>query len=330
MSMHPRPSDMNTQHFPTCCCGQTSGPSVYRVTTRASLASSTSDPGSQKVRYGGRGGAGSRPRTIAPPPIPKRDKVASDSLPQSQSSNFKTKWLSRAASSDALNTPSLISDTPTSSLAGRRGTTNIPSPLILRNPSESVPDLNTPPLSAMSTTTTSTATYSEDALSPRSPYFYFDEAFDSSQSELPVHSPTSPGTMSRSLRRFASRTQGFFSKDPSVKAPPPTPMSPTHVTPVFSPLTSPSETSVATSEWYDPPESPTYDPENSHPAPLPAPIVVELPLGGRTRTRSPSVATVKPRARKQKGDRKQREPRPHGEWNRDDLGEVIAALRMLK
>jgi hypothetical protein len=68
-------------------------------------------------------------------------------------------------------------------------------------------------------------------------------------------------------------------------------------------------------------------PDISHPAP----IVVELPLSeGRARSASVVTITGKTRSRKHKGERRQREPRTHGDWNREDMGEVIVALRMLK
>ncbi|KAJ7922655.1 hypothetical protein B0H13DRAFT_105402 [Mycena leptocephala] len=268
-------SDGNSRHSSTCSCGRgiDSPDSLYRTTTRAS-SGSTSDFGSQpsKMRYGGRGGAGSRPRTLPPrPPIAEGEKltpVVSDSLPQSQSANFKTKWLNRVASSDALedNPPA----TPVSSLAGRRGATNVPPPLILRAASPQIVSGLTPPLSALSTTSNSTATDSEFSPTPRSPYFYFDEAFDSRhvRGDSPLPSPAASGTMSRSLRRLASRTQEFFSRDPFHKAPPPTPTSPTHGLVPPPPLTSPSVTSVATSEWFDTPDSVETDEFLIYPTPL--------------------------------------------------------------
>ncbi|KAJ6513602.1 hypothetical protein C8R47DRAFT_615990 [Mycena vitilis] len=320
MPRHTLPSHCDTPPLP-CPCGRSSD-SLSRVPTRGSLMSNKSDPGPQlKVRYGGRGGAGSRPRNVVPPPIAQDESLTKGvSEPRPQSSDFKAKWLSRVASSEALDAPPPVPAIPTSSLAGRRGALNIPPPLVLRDTPSA--DLATPPLSAMSTT--STMADSQGARTPHSAYFYFDEAFDPSPNESPVRTP---GSMSRSLGRFASRTKELFSKERFTKAPPPTPASPAPP----SQLTSPSETSVR-SEWFDQPEAPAL-PAPASAAASPTPIVVELPLSGGGRTRSASVATVKARPRtprKQKGDRRAREPRTQGDWNREDMGEVIVALRMLK
>ncbi|KAJ6527908.1 hypothetical protein DFH09DRAFT_1186438 [Mycena vulgaris] len=330
--------------------------SLYRTSTKASsiATQSTLDNGPQspKLRYGGRGGAGSRPRTYAP--IVKDDqlgRVTSANVPQLQasSSNFKAAWLRRTASSDAatdiptLTTPvPSVPAIPVSALAGRRGTINMPAPLILREPpSRPVPEIQTPPLSAASTATTSTTTTTDSQfpLTPRSPYFYFDDPFDSpgvaSESPLPSPLPSSTvsGSMSRSLRRLASRTQIFFSKDLFLKAPKmsQTPTSPTFATsPTFQPSPSPtplassSRTSVVTSEWFDTPEpaTPPEPPVSRVDPDLAPPLTDDFPR----RDRSPSEATVKPQRRK----KKRREPRVQGDWNRNDMGEVIVGLRMLK
>ncbi|KAJ7038430.1 hypothetical protein C8F04DRAFT_361432 [Mycena alexandri] len=346
----------SSRHSSTCCCGQHHD-SLYRAPTRASFCSSEStaaDSQPKKMRYGGRGGAGSRARDIrvprsSPPPIVENGQYTFASIqPESQTSDLTAIWVRQSASpGDSCNVPTETAPRPaipTSSLAGRRGANKILAPLILSAPaSQTVPTLNTP-LSAMSTTTSSTATDSEFAPTPRSPYFYFDDAFDSRSvaAERPLPSHTSSSSISRSLKRLASRTQGLrdlFLKPPSM---PPTPTSPTHpasssqlsVAPPVPPLPSASrpssqasQASGVSSEWYDPPESPTL-PE---PSDLPSsPIVIELPH----RARSASVVTVKgpTRALKHKGDRKRKhreQPRAHGEWNRDDLAEVIVSLRML-
>ncbi|KAJ7867023.1 hypothetical protein B0H14DRAFT_2732193, partial [Mycena olivaceomarginata] len=265
---------------------------------------------SSKMRYGGRGGAGSRPRSISSTPtkcesITRAARATSVSAPKRPD-----------APQDA---PPPVPAIPASSLAGRRGA----APLVLRAPSPQI----VPPHS--SATTPSTATDSEFPTTPRTPYFYFDDAFDTPPLQVPPPPPPStPSAMSRSLRRLASRTQELFSKDRFLKAPPPAPTlpmglgqpipfpfpspgpsppspSPSHD--ATTPLRSPAETSL-TSEWYDPPDA---------------------------RARSASSATVKAHAHVQKQrrgrhrDRGER-PRGHGEWNRDDVGEVIVALRMLK
>ncbi|KAJ6482685.1 hypothetical protein C8R45DRAFT_1215401 [Mycena sanguinolenta] len=285
----------------------------------STLPDGSSQP--SKLRYGGRGGAGSRPRSITPS-SPK-----SHSLPQSTSPSSST---------SLKGIPPPVPAIPTSSLAGRRGAPNLPAPLVLRALSpHNVPDLNTPPLSA--TTHTSSTPDSEYLNTPRTPYFYFDEAFDKSHDPQPS-SPNTSGSMTRSLRRLASLTQGLFVKDRSLKAPPPTPTLPSPISSTHDsfppPLTSPSETSI-TSEWYEATEGhcddtpDTFEASVPHPDPLPAPIIVELPQSGG-RGRSASSATVKPRRRKLPDERRQREPpRTQGEWN-NDIGEVIVALRLLK
>ncbi|KAJ7689331.1 hypothetical protein B0H17DRAFT_1331845 [Mycena rosella] len=272
-----------------------SSDSLYRTPTRASsIFTQSSSDDSAKFRYGGRGGAGSRARSHVPPmpPLPLNDdleRVTIANPPESQSSNFRSKWLNRVASSDGVapDHPTPAPLIPT--IALRRGTISIPKPLILRDtPSHADPGIQTPPLSAVSTL--ATGTDSEFPRTPRSPYFYFDDPFDNlpSASESPLPSPSAPsGSMSRSLRRLASRTQQLFSKDIFLKAPPvpPTPSSPTfqypmppspsslmsHTAPPLpsspTPPASSSRTSVVTSEWYDPPEY-AGPPEYARPASL--------------------------------------------------------------
>ncbi|KAF7377292.1 hypothetical protein MSAN_00149500 [Mycena sanguinolenta] len=300
---------------------------LYRPTTRKSLLSTVSDVNSEpsKMRYGGRGGAGSRARKIKPSSSKAR------TLPQSTSAS------SPACLKDA---PPPVPAIPTTTLAERRGAANLPSPLILQAPSPyNAPDLHTPPLSA---TTHSTAPDSEYPNTPRTPYFYFDEAFDNSQG-APRPPPNPSGSMTRSLRRLASLSQVLFAKDRSAKAPPPTPALPSPIssgthdsTPQSTPLTSPSETSFA-SEWHDAHEEhhdhtdmpETFESSTPHPDPPSTPIVVELPRP-EGRVRSTSTVTVKARGRKHTGERKQRPPPPaQGEWN-NDINEVIVALRLLK
>ncbi|KAJ7176903.1 hypothetical protein C8R46DRAFT_1213474 [Mycena filopes] len=326
----------------------------------------------KKMRYGGRGGAGSRARTIVrPAPTPIVGQYTFATIPESQTTNFTANWVRQTASpptspresSDTLPDTPPVADIPSSSLAGRRGAAKIPAPLIIAPASGTVP---TPLSSATSSTSTSTATDSDFTPTPRSPYFYFDEAFDSRSigAGLPLPSPTASTTttstsssnsksFSRSIRRLASRTQvlkELFLRPPST---PPTPTSPTSPSPALAALPvpplpplptltlrPPSQVSQA-SEWYDTPESPTStDPAPSAPstallAPVSDAIVIALDLPGRRR--SASVATVKDRkhTHKHRGEReRERErrhhgPREQGNWNRDDLREVIVGLRML-
>ncbi|KAJ7182995.1 hypothetical protein C8R43DRAFT_18246 [Mycena crocata] len=390
-------SDGSSQHSSICSCGRSfdSG-SLYRAPTNVSSfgAQSTSDP-PQKIRYGGRGGAGSRARSMTlKSPIVAGSTVSLVRVAESQAANFKAKWLKRSAAepSDPSNSSDDIPPVPAmpsnlSSLAGRRGAINVPSPLILRDPpSRPVPGIKTPSTAA-STASNSTGTESDVPCTPRSPYFYFDEPLESPsvRAESPLPSPSATSSISRSLRRFASRTllKDLFVKAPprpatptsptwtpaekiaSPRAPPPTPGSPmfrttsptwdavehianplptTPTSPSFrapmSPrtsasLTSPSQTSVVISEWFDPPETlhqvaetAVHLPTVVEPVVDPPVVALELPTSGG-RTRSASEVTVKPQ-RRQKGERKQREPRSHGKWNRSDMGEVIVGLRMLK
>ncbi|KAF8151842.1 hypothetical protein K438DRAFT_1988140 [Mycena galopus ATCC 62051] len=348
-------SSENSQQRPCRCAliASSDSPTLYRPTTKESSISigssnsTLSDVGSQPsmMRYGGRGGAGSRFRVIPQPP------PQGSSIPQSHSqpSNFKTKWRPVSSVDFVDDVPPPVPTIPASSLAGRRGAANILSPLVLCASSpQIVPSLNTPPLSA--TTPSSSATESEFPNTPRTPYFYFDEAFEAPRAQSPLPSPNTSGSMSRSLRRLASRTQEFFLKDRSLKAPPPSPALPSPISSTYEgstissgstrsmSLSSPSETSL-TSEWYDAPESYdnpiepsiaiTPEPSISHPSP-PVPIVIDLPRPGGGRARSASSVTVKAR-HKHTGERerKQREPRTRGDWN-NDMGEVIVALRMLK
>ncbi|KAJ7437463.1 hypothetical protein B0H11DRAFT_1935930 [Mycena galericulata] len=350
-------SDESSQHPSTCSCGRTNFDSLYRTSTGATSLSTQSPSDADlglpptKLRFGGRGGAGSRPRS---PPITKhKPAIGASTVPL----NSAMKWLKRTPSNEVE-----AAMPAASSLAGRRrGSTNVPAPLVLL-PSHVVPDLNTPPLSATSTSTHSTATdseFSRTLCTPRSPYFYFDEPLDSPRvsTESPFPSPTNG--LSRSLRRLASRTQVIFSKEllkPPPMPMPPTPNSPTSRAPLLPsspPLILPPQITAA-SEWYDPPEDPELGepacpsplplldsvslpaPLEPAPAPPPTPIVIVLPTSGG-RTRSASEVTVKPHSRRkhrEKGERKQREAREqpctHGGWNRSDMGEVIVGLRMLK
>ncbi|KAJ7256181.1 hypothetical protein B0H12DRAFT_1112719 [Mycena haematopus] len=327
----------DTQQCP-CCSARSSdsfhrsSDSLYRPAIQGASVTTLSDVGSKssKMRYGGRGGAGSRLRSI-PQPSPK-----GHSLPRSRSSNFRTKWTSVSSADVLRDVPPPVPAIPIASFAERRGAANIPSPLVLRASSPIVLD-NTPPLSA---TTHTSATDGDFPNTPRTPYFYFDEAFDGRCVQSPPPSPSTSGSMRRTLRRLASRTQRLFVKDRSQKTPPPvpalpSPISSTHDRPAPSiPPTSPSETSP-TSEWFDAPEVHPATPETCsspepplvpEPDPLSAPIVVELP----GRVRSASSATVKAPGCKPTGERKHRERRrTRGEWN-NEMGEVIVALRLLK
>ncbi|KAK7023236.1 hypothetical protein R3P38DRAFT_3270755 [Favolaschia claudopus] len=335
----------------TGSCGRNSD-SLYRTTSKGSSVSIFVGTDQQsKIRYGGRGGAASRPRLIPPaaPIVETVTKARNFNLPESQAANFKSKWLQRAPSVDGLRIASANAEAPPPvpdmppqlSIAGRRGTARIPGPIVvpptpIQQPHPSVS--TTPPLSASHSST-------PDGETPRTPYFYFDDAFDaSSRVQSPLPSPRSPSTMSRSLRRIASRTQEFFTKTRSraLRVPPSTPVLPdlpssssssvrdeaTRSSSSHSP--SPSRASL-TSEWYDssdvPPSPEPFLADPNRPRTPSIPIIVALSPTPGGRARSASSATVKVRRHKHK---EKALPRNAGDWNRDDMGEVIVALRMLK
>ncbi|KAK7051977.1 hypothetical protein R3P38DRAFT_3594131 [Favolaschia claudopus] len=349
----PSPSYASSAHSQSSAgsCGRNTG-SLYRTTTKESSVSSNADQQS-KIRYGGRGGAASRPRLIPPaaPIVETVTKAGNFNLPESQAANFKSKWLQRAPSVDGLRIASANAEAPPPvpdmppqlSIAGRRGTARIPVPIVVppapvRQPPPSVN--TTPPLSASHSST-------PDGETPRTPYFYFDDAFDaSSRVQSPLPSPRSPSAMSRSLRRIASRTQEFFTKTRSraLRVPPSTPVLPdlpssssssvrdeeARSSSSHSHSPSPSRTSL-TSEWYDssdvPPSPEPFLADPNRPRTPSIPIIVALSPASGGRARSASSATVKMRRHKHK---EKALPRNAGDWNRDDMGEVIVALRMLK
>ncbi|KAF7297215.1 hypothetical protein MIND_00954600 [Mycena indigotica] len=196
---------------------------------------------------------------------------------------------------------------------------------IIQPPSFVPPTVSTPPTPASDISTTPSE--AELPRMPRTPYFYFDDAFDEpSLNESSHPSPTSPPTsISRSFRRIASRTQGLLFKDLTGK---PTPMPPpaetqTRPIPMSKSLPPPSDSSSDSSEWpdHDQPELPpdtdsTSDSETT-------PIHVDLPsLNQPQRVGSQATLHAVPRqsARFSAG----------GRWNRADVREVIMELRLLK
>ncbi|KAJ7289788.1 hypothetical protein C8J57DRAFT_1706469 [Mycena rebaudengoi] len=321
--------------------------SLHRVWTGGSSGKSIgSSIGSEKFRYSGRGGAGSRPRVVTNGLELTLGQTLKNGISHADAN--LSKCFKRASHSEK--TPAVVPPVPTippSSLALRRGASNIP-PLVLP-PSPRLPShMATPPLSSTASSFGTTSTTSEFVSTPHSPYFYFEDppdvpAFHESQS------PSSPGMLSRSLKRFASRTQLLFLKPPASPLSPSLPPLP-HPLPLKLPAPAPppaptdsvrcpsqtslalSQTSFALSEWYDPPESPT------------SPASSELPSSGftisaaavnsSTHTRSPSDATLVVPQRRKERVRRHKKPREvtacdEGEWNRDEM-EVIVGLRMLR
>ncbi|KAJ7058104.1 hypothetical protein C8F01DRAFT_307435 [Mycena amicta] len=290
---------------PSCTCGHQP---LSRMSTKSSSVGSQSiSDASSRVRFTGRGGAGSRARLAA-----------------EKSPNNKTPSLLSRESTPNLSMESPESlPVPTSSLAKRRGT--VLAPLVLQQPPTMTPPVtNTPP--PLSATSTASSSDIEAARTPRTPYFYFDDAFEATT--RPPSSLSSPTPSTTLFRRIASRTQGLFTKDLSVKQSPlpmahlspaaAVPLDPTLPTkPHPSPtLSASSNTSSDTSEWFDTPESPT-DSDSA------TPIVVELPSLS-SRNHPASEATV------QAGTNGKGERVSGGKWNRDDVREVIMELRRLK
>nr|GAT59090.1 predicted protein [Mycena chlorophos] len=277
---------------PVCTCGR----KIPVSRTMSSLSSSTnsSENTPTKVRYGGRGGAGSRTRIVSPAPKSPAAQLPSlrrtKSVPMLALPPAPTKELPPLPSSEMFS----------SELAKRRG--NTPAPLNLRRQPSMV---SSPPLSASSTSSSASGT-------PRTPYFYFDEAFEATetpkQDESLVASSlvrkSSKAAFSRSLRGFKSRTQVLLSSSKDLFKPPSS----------APPCLLPVQTT---------PESPTHLEDGE--ADL---IMVELPPR-RSRNRSASQATVKAAAAAAASTKGDRLSACSGRWNRSDMREVIKELRML-
>ncbi|KAF7320987.1 hypothetical protein HMN09_00185600 [Mycena chlorophos] len=329
---------------PACTCGRKI-PVSRTMSALSSSTASSSENTPTKVRYGGRGGAGSRTRIVSPAP-----KSPAAQLPSLRRTKSVPKLALPPAPTKEL-PPLPSSEMFSSELAKRRGTT--PAPLNLRRQPSMV---SSPPLSASSTSSSASTNNADASGTPRTPYFYFDEAFEAIETPAApslVRKP-SKAAFSRSLRGFKSRTQVLLSSSKDLFKPPssaPPCLLPAQTTPVlvmdlppvspisleqtqaqvqmtkpqpsptFSTSSSSDESSVH-SQWFDPPESPTHLEDGE--ADL---IMVELPPR-RSRNRSASQATVKAAAAaaSTKGDRLSA---CSGRWNRSDMREVIKELRML-
>ncbi|KAF7307704.1 hypothetical protein MKEN_01130400 [Mycena kentingensis (nom. inval.)] len=331
----------------SCTCGQHK--KHLSLSTPSPSNSTTQSP--SKLRYGGRGGAGSQARCLSPG-SPKGTSTPDKTLVSKLSTLNLKATMPRSESTRDL--PPLPEKSASGTLAKRRGTLT-PAPLVLHNtpPHSPAQPLATPPLTANSTTTASTG--ASESRTPRTPYFFFDDAFEAdaappAKSASPTLSTSaSTASFSRSLRRMASRTQEIFRKDlfanlnangkASSSPPPPLPVARPQATmiPAGSCSSSSFDRSPSpsiTSEWFDEPPSPPWEAQLASgltkASPRIPPFVLELSADGENsdkrsqlqRSRSTSEATIQQAFSKR--------PNSQGKWNRGDVREVIVELRNLR